>query len=151
MMKVMEIADGRTRISCPQYASAEEARKYFAPNIQFIDVPDWVGVGWKILDGVEGDGKYLAPELPEGWVWDEQGHPYNAVASRETERNEMINRADRDVLEAYRSRRAGDTTIDWDSWIDSLENFVSEVRATIMQENYPIEVVYPEYPTKPTK
>lgn len=150
-MKVMEMMDGNTRKHCSEYSSAEEARKYFASNIKFLDVPDWVGVGWTVLENVEGDEKYLAPDLPDGWFWDDEGHPWNAVASCETQRNELINRADRDVLEAYRARRSGDTSIDWDSWIDALETFVADVRATIFQDGYPKNVEYPDYPTKPTK
>lgn len=150
-MKVAEILNGKIHHIYPEYHSVEEARKYFAPNIKFIEIPDKVGELWGFDENAEGDERFIAPQLDDGWYWDENGNPYNAVASRETERNEMINRADRDVLEAYRSKRAGDTTIDWDGWIDSLENFVSAVRATIMQENYPTEVEYPDYPTKPTK
>lgn len=132
-----------------EFATAEEAYKVFPRDIVLVDAPDWVGEGWGYNPDAEGDERFIAPGLPDGWFWDENGNPWNALVSRENERADMINRADRDVLEAYRAQRNGDTTIDWASWIDALEKYVADVRATVKQDDYPKVVEYPEYPTKP--
>lgn len=147
-MKVAELFKNRITAICFDYTSAEEARKHFAPNIEFIDVPDHVGVDW-IVDTSQDEPRFIAPELPEGWLWDENGSPWNAEASRSTERQELLDRADRDVLDAYRMHRSKDTSIDWSAWIDALEDFADAVKATVDQSGYPEKVNYPEYPQKP--
>lgn len=150
-LKVAEILDGRIHHIYPEYRSVDEAYKFFSKELIFIEIPDYVGELWGYNPHAEGDDRFVKPELDEGWYWDENGNPFNALVSRETERNDLISRADADALIAYRAKRNGDTSIDWDVWIDELENFVSGVRATIGQEDYPLKVVYPDYPTKPTK
>lgn len=146
-MKVVQIIDGRIQARY-NYKSAAEARLHFAKNIIFMDVPDHVGQDW-IVDMSQGEPRFIAPQLDEGWYWDENGNPWNAEASRSTERQELLDRADRDVLEAYRMQRSKDTSIDWSAWIDALEDFAEAVKATVDQSGYPEKVDYPEYPQKP--
>lgn len=149
-MKVCDILGGRIHHLYPEYESAEKARARIYPGIDFLDIPDWVGEGWGYNPQAEGDERFIAPKLQEGWYWDENGNPWNAEVSRRAERDELIKWADSDVLEAYRKQRARDTTIDWGAWIDALENFIAEVEATKDQEGYPKTVKYPDYPTKPS-
>ena len=152
MSKPAIIKDGYVNYILYNHTSAEDAySRSYARNIRIEDIPDHVGIGWIVDDTKSGDSRFIAPNLSDGWYWDSEGNPYNALDSCRVERECRMEKADADVLEAYRAKRAGDTSIDWDSWIDTLENYVAEVRATIGQPGYPLVVVYPEYPTKPTK
>lgn len=53
------------------YSSAAEARKYFAPDIMFVEAPDYVFEGWGYDNSGTGDARFTKPTPPEGWLYDD--------------------------------------------------------------------------------
>lgn len=54
-----------------------------------------------------------------------------------------------DTMEALRKIREGDTSRDWQAWLDALDEYNQAIEATKDQPDYPKKVVYPDYPQKP--
>lgn len=150
MTKVMEILHGYCHREYDRYGSAEEARKHFSDEITFIDVPDWVGMGFRYVPENEGDARFIAPELEDGWSFDENGNPWQPELSRSNERKMLHDATMADEIEALRALRNGDKTIDWQAWLDALDAYNVAIEKTKEQEGYPLKVTYPEYPTKPS-
>lgn len=69
---------------------------------------------------------------------------------RSVERTILHSATTDDTMQAYRKLREGDTTIDWQAWLDTLDAYNVAIEETKNQETYPLKVIYPEYPTKPT-
>lgn len=102
------------------------------------------------------------PDNPIGWTWDGtkwnapvlEGMAYDVTEARfydhDAYRRILHQRTVDDVLEAQRKIRAGDTSIDWQAWLDALDAYNKAVSDTKYQETYPDKVTYPDYPTKPT-
>lgn len=42
----------------------------FAPDIRFVEAPDYVFEGWGYDDTLEGDARFVQPTPPEGWLYD---------------------------------------------------------------------------------
>ena len=150
-MKVFEIVNGVCFREYPEYANASEASKFFAPNIQFVDAPDDVWEGFGFDGSKKGDSRFIRPELSDGWVYDENGNPWNPEEHRATERKGLHAATTDDTMQALRKIREGDTTIDWESWLKTLDAYNVAIEETKNQEGYPLKVIYPDYPKKPTK
>ena len=102
-------------------------------------------------------------EVDIGWVWDENGWneptldgmKYDLVTRKMYTHDEyrliLHNRTTDDTMQALRKIREGDTSIDWESWLKALDDYNVAIEDTKNQKDYPLKVVYPEYPTKPTK
>ena len=149
-MKVMEILNGVCHREYPEYKDATEARKFFSDSIHFVDAPNWVWPGYGYNPNNFGDKRFLRPELGEGWVYDDDGHPWNPEQSRSSERSALHAETTNDTLQALRKIREGDTTIDWEAWLRALDDYNVAIEETRNQPDYPLKVVYPEYPQKPT-
>lgn len=150
MTKVVEILDSHVYRVYDEYKNASEASRYFAPNIVFVDAPDYVWPGYGYDSSKTGDDRFIRPELGEGWVYDENGFPWNPEEQRLAERRQLHSETTDDTMEAYRKMRQGDKTIDWQAWLDALDAYNVAIEETKNQEGYPLKVTYPEYPTKPT-
>lgn len=60
------------------YKSVEEAKQYYAPDIEFVEAPDFVFENWGYNPDAEGDARFIKPTPPEGWEYDENtGTFYN--------------------------------------------------------------------------
>lgn len=153
ILKLVQIVNSQVYVIETRWPTAEEARKHFAPNIEFEDAPDWVGIGFTFVPSATTDEeRWLKPGLPEGWSWDDEGNPWEPELSRENERKSLISEVEPGLLEAYRKLRAGDTTCDWSAKVSEIEAYIEAVEKTKEQEGYPEKVIYPakpEYPTKP--
>lgn len=71
-MKVFQIIDN----FCHWDASAvlrcaSDAEKRFAPDMYFADAPDYVFEGWGFDDSLDGDDRFIKPEAPDGWLYDD--------------------------------------------------------------------------------
>lgn len=56
----------------PLYPTAEEAAKHYAPDIVFVDAPDYVFEGWGFDESAEGDARFIKPTPPPGWGYDDE-------------------------------------------------------------------------------
>lgn len=149
-MKVVEVRNGIVQREYTEYTTAEEARRHFAPNIEFADAPDTVWPGYGFDPGKRGDARFIRPLLNEGWDYDENGQPWNPEEHRSNERRMLHSKTTNDTMQALRKIREGDTSIDWDSWLAALDAYNLAIEDTRHQEGYPNKVVYPEYPEKPS-
>ena len=152
-MKVFEIENGHLKCWLRKFQSIEEARKYIAPSIEMVEAPDYVYTTWGYDPSKTGDARFIKPETNQGdgWVYNEEnGSFWNPEAQRSTERRQRHIETTNDTLEALRKIRSGDTSIDWQAWLDALDEYNREISATKEQEGYPNQVVYPDYPVKPT-
>ncbi len=148
-MKVFDILDNRCHHEYPEYQSIEDTVGKFASNIVFVEAPDWVWEGYGYDATKTGDARFIRPELPEGWEYDENNNPWNPESFRIAERKSLHESTTNDTMEALRKIRDGDQTHDWGLWLAMLDQYNADVSATVNQESYPNRVVYPDYPTKP--
>lgn len=148
MTKVFDVVDGRLYHHYTEYSSAEETIGLYADNIVFVDAPDWCYGGCYYFPDKEGDARFAEPP-PEPLQLDENGNPYDPESYRRVEREQLISQADADLFEALNAIFDNDTSHDWTSWANALKAFKTAVDATVDDPNYPNEVEYPEYPTRP--
>lgn len=53
------------------HASLAETVGRYAPNIVFVEAPDYVFESWGFDSTKEGDDRFIRPETPEGFLYDE--------------------------------------------------------------------------------
>ena len=153
-MKVFEIENGHIKCWLKRFNSIEEARKYMAPSIELVEAPDYVYSTWGYDESKSGDNRFIKPETNQGdgWVYnDEDGTFWNPESQRLSERSIRHSETTNDTMQALRKIREGDTSIDWESWLKTLDDYNVAIEKTKNQKDYPLKVIYPDYPTKPTK
>lgn len=57
--------------------SVEEASEMFAPDCVFVEAPDFAHEGWGYDETAEGDARFLRPEVPDGWDYDDNSGTYS--------------------------------------------------------------------------
>lgn len=148
-MKIVSIHKGKVHTIYPDLESVDAAYQKYSKSIRFVEAPDWVHSGFGFDETKTSDERFVKPLLSEGWEYDEDGNPYNPEMNRHSERESKHAATTNDTLQALRKLREGDTTIDWQAWLDQLDAYNVAIEETQNQEGYPQKVVYPEYPTKP--
>lgn len=153
MMKIFQILNGSVHYELTgQFDNAEDARKAFSDDIKIVDAPNHVFVGWGFDGSKSGDARFIKPDAPEGCIYDpETGVVINIIEERSMERIAKHQNTINDTMQALRKIREGDTSMDWSKWLDMLDAYNVAIEETKNQKDYPLKVVYPEYPTKPTK
>lgn len=72
-MKIMQILDGFCHWDATsQFPTMQELEGRFAPDIIFVEAPDYVFEGWGYDESVEGDARFIKPEPPEGFLYDDK-------------------------------------------------------------------------------
>lgn len=152
-MKVFQIHRGSVFYELTdKFSSAEDAKGVFADNIKIVNAPDYVFVGWGFDESKTGDARFIEPDVQEGCIYDPKtGTITNIEENRFRERIEKHTMTTNDTLQALRKIREGDTSMDWSKWLDMLDAYNQAIEDTKNQKDYPLKVIYPEYPTKPTK
>ena len=71
-MKVFQILNGICHWDATKKhpTLADTVGKY-APDILFVEAPDYVFEHWVFDDTKEGDARFIQPTPPEGWGYDE--------------------------------------------------------------------------------
>lgn len=61
------------------HPNIESTRGRYAPNIHFVEAPDYVFGGWGYDDTQIGDARFIKPELPEPaeWIDEHTGQTYH--------------------------------------------------------------------------
>lgn len=54
----------------PQHPTLNSAEGLYAPDIVFVEAPDYVREGWDYDETAEGDARFIEPTPPEGWLYD---------------------------------------------------------------------------------
>lgn len=123
------------------FIDVDSAIESYGGDIIVLEAPDEVKVGWS-WDG----SSWHEPER-EDYAYDKVT---DSFYPHEEYRRILHNRTSDDTLQAYRKLRQGDQTIDWQAWLDTLDAYNVEIEKTQEQDTYPLKVIYPEYPVKPT-
>lgn len=76
-MKLFLIYDGfcyndLTRL----YKNLEEAKSHYSASTLIVEAPDYVFEGWMYDSHLSGDERFVKPETPEGWLYDENTGTY---------------------------------------------------------------------------
>lgn len=69
-MKIFQIVDNVCHWQTPYTSLAETYEKY-PSDLVFVEAPDYVREQWTYDSTKEGDERFIKPEAPEGWVYDE--------------------------------------------------------------------------------
>lgn len=76
-MKIFQILDGWCHHDCSrEFANIEATVGKFHPSIVFVEAPDYVFEGWAFNADAEGDARFIKPEPPEGWLYDDATGTY---------------------------------------------------------------------------
>lgn len=70
-MKVFQIFEGLCHWDAtPEFPTLEDTVGRFAPDIVFVEAPDYVFEGWGYDETAQGDNRFIQPVPPEGWLYD---------------------------------------------------------------------------------
>lgn len=54
-----------------QYPTLDCTKGLFAPDIVFVEAPDYVFEGWGFDSDMMGNERFIKPIPPEGWIYDD--------------------------------------------------------------------------------
>ena len=104
MSKIMQIAYGFCHCDVtPVHPTLEDTIGKYAPDILFVEAPDFVFEGWGYDDTKEGDERFIQPIPPEGWKYDEVTgilYPETEIAPSEMPTSEDQLRAEIAIMKA---------------------------------------------------
>lgn len=76
-MKIFQILDGWCHHDCSrEFPNIESTVGKFHPSIVFVEAPDYVFEGWAFNADADGDARFIKPEPPEGWLYDDKTGTY---------------------------------------------------------------------------
>ena len=71
-MKVFQVYEGFCHWDAtPVHPTLESTQGRYAPDIVFVEAPDFVFEGWGYDESAQGDQRFIKPTPPEGWLYDE--------------------------------------------------------------------------------
>ena len=70
-MKIFQILHNRCHWQTPFTSLAETVGK-FPPDCLFVEAPDYVNEQWGFDETEIGDDRFIKPEAPDGWIYDEE-------------------------------------------------------------------------------
>jgi len=92
-MKVFQIVRGFCHYDATRlYPNAKEAAKHYAPDTLWVDAPDKVHEGWGYDETKKGDKRFIHPEPPDGWAYDEDTgtfYPLNPTPPEPAEQDDV--------------------------------------------------------------
>ncbi|MDL2235853.1 hypothetical protein LJC07_06890 [Christensenellaceae bacterium OttesenSCG-928-L17] len=86
-MKIFQILNGFCHWDATrQHPTLASTQGRYAPDIVFVEAPDYVFEGWGYTLQAEGDARFLPPPLPEPAMWtdEETGETYHWVYDNAT-------------------------------------------------------------------
>ena len=54
------------------HPTVESTKELYAPDIVFVEAPDYVREHWGYDETAEGDARFIEPTPPEGWLYDRE-------------------------------------------------------------------------------
>ena len=71
-MKVFQIVNGFCHYDATRvHPTIEGTVGKYAPNIVFVETPDYVFEGWGYDETKDGDERFIKPIAPDGWTYDD--------------------------------------------------------------------------------
>lgn len=72
-MKVFQVTNGICHWDAtPVHPTLDSTAGRYAPDIMFVEAPDYVFEGWGYDEAAEGDARFIKPTPPEGWAYDDE-------------------------------------------------------------------------------
>ena len=72
-MKVFQILNGFCYCDMTaKHPTLESTVGRYAPNIVFVETPDYEFESWGYDDTQEGEERFIKPTPPEGWLYDDE-------------------------------------------------------------------------------
>ena len=72
-MKIVQIENGFVHWDAThEVPNLDWAASHYAPNIIFVEAPDYVFEGWTFNKEAEGDARFIKPVAPDGWLYNEE-------------------------------------------------------------------------------
>lgn len=72
-MKIFQVLNGFCHWDATEVVpNLEFAKERYAPDIIFVEAPDYVFEGWGFDKYAEGDERFIKPTPPDGWLYDEK-------------------------------------------------------------------------------
>lgn len=69
-MKIFQILSGFCHYDAtPVHPTLADTVGKYAPDIVFVEAPDYVFEGWGYDETKEGDARFIQPTAPEGWEY----------------------------------------------------------------------------------
>lgn len=70
-MKVFQILESICHWDAtPEFPTLADTEGKFAPDVFFVEAPDYVHEGWGFDEEADGDERFIQPTPPEGWLYD---------------------------------------------------------------------------------
>lgn len=71
-MKIFQILNNMCHWDATRmHPTLESTVGKYAPNIVFVEAPDYVFESWGYDESAEGDERFIQPTPPDGWLYDE--------------------------------------------------------------------------------
>lgn len=70
-MAIFQIVNGKCHWRTP-FTSLDEVKGKFPPDCLFVDAPDYVNEQWGFDETEIGDDRFIKPQPPEGWIYDDE-------------------------------------------------------------------------------
>lgn len=136
---IVNLYNNKIRDIFTQFESLEDAISRTPSDMTLMDAPEYVSLGWTYQEGV-----WCKPEQAEVEYDIEDGRFY----PHDEYRAILHERTTNDTMQAMRKIREGDTSYDWQGWLNKLDAYNKAVSDTKNQPTYPDKVEYPEYPSR---
>lgn len=71
-MKIFQVMNGFCHWDATRkHPTLKSTENLYAPDIVFVEAPDYVFESWGFDPGKEGDERFIKPTPPEGWLYDD--------------------------------------------------------------------------------
>ena len=71
-MKIFQILNGFCHYDAtPIHPTLADTVDKYAPDIIFVEAPDYVFEGWGYDETQKGDARFIKPTPPDGWLYDD--------------------------------------------------------------------------------
>lgn len=143
-MKVFQVFNGFCYYDATSlYPNAEEAAKHYSPDTHFVDAPDYVFESWGFDEAKEGDERFIRPEAPEGWEYDEDTGTFRPILTPSQKRENAYN------TEAIIDWGGGKITVTsaaqlWQYYAAEGNEKADELSALIREAKAKIREMYPD-------
>lgn len=85
-MKIMQILNGMCHYDVtPIHPTLADTVGKYAPNIVFVEAPDFVFENWGYDETKTGDERFIKPTPPEGWYYDDETGSFKPINPPETD------------------------------------------------------------------
>ena len=79
-MKVIQVINNLCHWDAtPVHPTLESTKGLYAPNIIFVEAPDYVREGWGFDWRKQGDERFIEPIPPEGFAYDKETGTFYAI------------------------------------------------------------------------